>query len=467
MSTACLNESTSNEPSSRRNFMRFSDARLQALSSTCMYSEHGFDALMRPLLGQVCHWLITVSYWTPGSAQRHAASAISRISWRASSGSPTGSPVARAVVCHSPPLSTACMNSSVTRTELLAFWYWIEVKPSPSIDMSNPASRSAAALSSSLALHQMNSRMSGWSTSSTTILAARRVLPPDLIVPAHESAPRMKETGPEAVPPLPSGSMSPRMLERLMPEPEPPRKILPSLVFQSRIESIVSSTLRMKQAEHCGCSSKPTLNQTGLLNAASWWRRMWVSSASKASPSSGVAKYPRARPQSAIVPDTRPIICLTERSRAGVSSCPRKYFWATMFVAFCDQDFGNSTFSCSNTMRSPWPMRASRVSHSTLSKGWTPGVVKYRLIDSARPGWTSSVRAVCAVNSMKALSSPWPQFAGFLRSIERVLRVTADHPLRVGRNPFSEAPVVPQLYGGAPTGQRENRRAVRLQRPSR
>ena len=110
--------------------------------------------------------------------------------------------------------------------------------------MSNPASRSAAALSSSLALHQMNSRMSGWSTSSTTILAARRVLPPDLIVPAHASAPRMKETGPEAVPPLPSGSIEPRMFERLMPEPEPPRKMLPSLVFQSRIDSIVSSHAR-------------------------------------------------------------------------------------------------------------------------------------------------------------------------------------------------------------------------------
>ena len=53
------------------------------------------------------------------------------------------------------------MNSSVTRTELFAFWYWIEWKPSPSIDMSNPASRSAAALSSSRALHQMNSRISG------------------------------------------------------------------------------------------------------------------------------------------------------------------------------------------------------------------------------------------------------------------------------------------------------------------
>src|ERR687893_2128811 len=110
--------------------------------------------------------------------------------------------------------------------------------------------------------------------SSTTIFAARRVLPPDLIVPAHASAPRMNDTGPEAVPPLDSGSIEPRMRDRLMPEPEPPRKILPSLVFHSRIDSIVSSTERMKQAEHCGCSSKPTLNQTGELNAAIWCSRM-------------------------------------------------------------------------------------------------------------------------------------------------------------------------------------------------
>ncbi len=270
--------------------MRFSDARLQAELSTCMYSLHGLDALIRPELGEVCHWLIVVSYCTPGSAQRHAASAISRISSRARIGSPAGSPVVRAIRCQSSSFSTACMNSSVTRTELLAFWYWIEKKPAPSIDMSKPASRRAAALSSSRALHQMNSRMSGWSTSSTTILAARRVLPPDLIVPAQESAPRMKETGPEAVPPLPSGSTEPRMLERLIPEPEPPRKMLPSLVFQSRIDSIVSSTERMKQAEHWGCSSKPTLNHTGELKAAIWWSRMWVSSASNASPSSTVAK---------------------------------------------------------------------------------------------------------------------------------------------------------------------------------
>src|SRR5215203_5296127 len=274
MSTAWLKRLTSSVPSALRNFMRFSDARLQAESSTCMYSEHGLDALMRPEFGDVCHWLIVVSYWTPGSAQRHAASAISRISSRALIGSPTGLPVVRAIRCQSASSSTACMNSSETRTLLLAFWYWIEWKPSPSIDMSKPASRRAAALSSSLALHQMNSRMSGWSTSSTTIFAARRVLPPDLIVPAHASAPRMNETGPDAVPPLASGSLLPRMLERLIPEPEPPRKIMPSLVFQSRMESIVSCTERMKQAEHCGFSSKPTLNQTGELNAAIWCRRM-------------------------------------------------------------------------------------------------------------------------------------------------------------------------------------------------
>ena len=80
----------------------------------------------------------------------------------------------------------------------------------------------------------------------------------------------MNETGPDAVPPFASGSIEPRMFERLMPEPDPPLKIIPSFVFHSRIDSIVSCTLRMKQALHCGLSSKPTLNHTGELNAASW-----------------------------------------------------------------------------------------------------------------------------------------------------------------------------------------------------
>src|ERR1700716_3061646 len=100
----------------------------------------------------------------------------------------------------------------------------------------------------------------------------------------------MKLTGPDAVPPLASGSDEPRIFERLIPEPEPPRKILPSLVFHSRIDSMLSSTLRMKHAEHCGLSSKPTLNQTGELKAAIWCNRMWVSSASKVAASSSVAK---------------------------------------------------------------------------------------------------------------------------------------------------------------------------------
>ena len=280
MSTACSKGSTSKLPSSRRNFIRFSEARLQAESSTCMYSLQGLEALIRPDSGQVCQRLMIVSYWTPGSAQRQAASAIWFIRSRAGSVFVVPPPL-RATRLQSSPASTASMNSSVTRTELLAFWYWIEVKPSPSIDMSKPASRSASAFSSSLALHQMKCSTSGWSMSSTTIFAARRVLPPDLIVPAQESAPRMKLTGPLAVPPFFRGSIEPRMLERLIPEPEPPRKIRPSFVFQSRIDSIVSSTLRMKQAEHCGVSSKPTLNQTGELKAAFWLSRIEVSSISK------------------------------------------------------------------------------------------------------------------------------------------------------------------------------------------
>ena len=53
---------------------------------------------------------------------------------------------------------------------------------------------------------------------------------------------------------------------------------------------MVSSTELMKQAEHCGCSSTPTLNQTGELKAAFWRSSRWVSSAWKVSRSVSVAK---------------------------------------------------------------------------------------------------------------------------------------------------------------------------------
>ena len=134
------------------------------------------------------------------------------------------------------------MKSSVTRTELLAFWYWTRVMSLPPRSMSKPASRRTRIFSSSRRLVSMNSSTSGWSTSSTTIFAARRVAPPDLIVPALASAPRMKLTGPEAVPPEDSSSFDDRIRDRLRPAPEPPLKISPSSRYQFRIESIVSST---------------------------------------------------------------------------------------------------------------------------------------------------------------------------------------------------------------------------------
>ena len=97
--TACRNDSTSNSPSSSTNFIRLSDARLQAESSRCMYSEHGLEALMRPLSGQVCQSLIVVSNCMPGSPHCQAASAILRSRSRAGSVS-TASPVVTARSAH-------------------------------------------------------------------------------------------------------------------------------------------------------------------------------------------------------------------------------------------------------------------------------------------------------------------------------------------------------------------------------
>src|SRR5207237_3962118 len=144
--------------------------------------------------------------------------------------------------------------------------------------MSKPASARARALRSSTALHQMKSSMSGWSALRMTILAARLVLPPDLMVPAEASAPLMKLTGPDAVPPPFRCSFDDRMLERLIPEPDPPLKIVPSSTYQLRMELMVSSTARMKHAEHCGLSSTPTLKHRGGLKAAFCVTSRWADS---------------------------------------------------------------------------------------------------------------------------------------------------------------------------------------------
>jgi len=57
--------------------------------------------------------------------------------------------------------------------------------------------------------------ISGWSTFMMTILAARRVFPPERMTPAKASYPFMKETGPLAIPPPESLSREPTGLLRL------------------------------------------------------------------------------------------------------------------------------------------------------------------------------------------------------------------------------------------------------------
>src|ERR671937_1838891 len=136
---------------------------------------------------------------------------------------------------------------------------------------------SAQAFFSSSTLQLMNSTMSGWSALRITIFAARRVLPPDLMTPANASYPFMNDTGPDAVPPPASGSFDERIGERLVPVPEPYLNSIPSVRASVRIESMVSLTLLMKQAEHCGSASMPTLNHTGELKDIFWLTRRCLS----------------------------------------------------------------------------------------------------------------------------------------------------------------------------------------------
>src|SRR5438093_13380944 len=82
---------------------------------------HGLLALIRPLLGQVCHWLIVSSYCTPGSAQRQAAYAI----WSHKSRALTVFEIflsVRRSSSQSASSSIALKKRLGMRTELLEFW---------------------------------------------------------------------------------------------------------------------------------------------------------------------------------------------------------------------------------------------------------------------------------------------------------------------------------------------------------
>src|ERR1700730_8558244 len=105
---------------------RFMDDRLQAESSRNIYSEQGLDALMRAVFLQGCQRFTVVSNCMPGSPHWWVASAIcfirSRALYRA-----IGLPLPTDRVHHSASSTTACMNSSLARTELLAFWKKMEL----------------------------------------------------------------------------------------------------------------------------------------------------------------------------------------------------------------------------------------------------------------------------------------------------------------------------------------------------
>jgi hypothetical protein len=92
------------------------------------------------------------------------------------------------------------------------------------------------------------------------------------------------------VPPEESSSFEERIRDRFTPAPEPPLKMKPSSLYQFRIESIESSTERMKHAETCCGDAVPTLNQTGELNEKYWCTSSQVSSSRNTPASASVAK---------------------------------------------------------------------------------------------------------------------------------------------------------------------------------
>ena len=79
----------------------------------------------------------------------------------------------------------------------------------------------AATFCSSTTFHEIKSIMSGWSRSRQTILAARRVVPPDFMAPAARSPIFKNDIKPDEFPPPERGSFSPRKLEKFVPVPEP------------------------------------------------------------------------------------------------------------------------------------------------------------------------------------------------------------------------------------------------------
>src|SRR6266478_9356811 len=120
MRIAALKRSISNTPSSRLNFIKLSEARLQAVLFRNTYSEQGLVEWIGSVPLQVCHFWIAPSYCNPGSPQIQVPSAI-LVNRVLAFFCCSGWPVVTERVHHSLPSTAACMNSSLTRTERFSF----------------------------------------------------------------------------------------------------------------------------------------------------------------------------------------------------------------------------------------------------------------------------------------------------------------------------------------------------------
>src|ERR1700692_1462221 len=101
--------------------MRVAEARVQAVSSRNMYSEHGLEARMSPEALQVCQSFMVVLKCRPGSAEAPAAWPIFSQRSRAFRVLVIFLLV-RPIRFQSPSVSTARKKSSFSETELLEFW---------------------------------------------------------------------------------------------------------------------------------------------------------------------------------------------------------------------------------------------------------------------------------------------------------------------------------------------------------
>jgi len=190
--------------------------------------------------------------------------------------------------------------------------------------------------------------------------------------------PRMKESGPLAVPPPERVSMEPRMLERLEPAPEPHLKSIPSVLARVRMESSESLTELMKQAEHWGLVYPVTENST---RPVAGFQCQFCASgvgletiAADVEPDRGVegdllveqevgelgveggGVGGRGEVSVAEAPVADGLCDAGDEGAdttlaLGVPTWPCRYLEATMLVAVMDQSEGTSTFFCSKMVR--------------------------------------------------------------------------------------------------------------------